>query len=534
MAESSPLTPPAGTSIVVDIQPGDPLAAHLAEVAAPVLLADLDLDTPAVRRMRADGVHLLVPLVSSGELVGLVALGPPAHDDGYSRDSRQLLRELATRAAPALRVGQLVSRQSDLARSRERLDRELELARFVQHQFLPRSLPSLTDWQVAACYLPARVVGGDFYDVVPLPDGRLSVVVGDVTGKGVPAALVMSSVHSLLRAHAPRLRDPSELLAEVNDLLCRDIPEHMFVTCQVLVVDPDSGGVQVANAGHTLPLVRRSDGVVEEIRATGMPLGLVPGTDYDRYPAYLGPGDALLLHSDGVAEAHDPEQVMYGFDRLAELVGRGAVGQDLLDAVLAEVAAFTGDGAEQEDDITLVTLARVPDLASAASTSGTGREGGRDKVPDHDDPGVLLDSFASSSVAGSERGVMERVRDAVDGCGLDAAALDGLGTAVAETAMNAAEHGNGGSPQVPVAVAVWRTPTEVRVEITDHALTAERVDPDAPPPDIDLKLAGLESPRGWGLFLAREMVDAVDERTSAGLHTVRLRVRLPAAAGEYS
>ena len=508
-AEAAPVPAlPNELDVSAELTPDDPLLAHLTAVAAPVLLHDLDLDTPGVHRLRERGVHLLVPLVSAGELVGLVALGPPLRDDTYSRDARQLLQDLAGRAAPALRVGQLLSRE----RRRERLDRELELARLVQQQFLPQALPAVEGWELAAYYRPARVVGGDFYDALQLSDGRLSIVVGDVTDKGVPAALVMSSTHALLRAHAPRLRDPATLLGDVNDLLCRDIPNNMFVTCQVLVLEPASGDIQIANAGHTLPLLRRADGSVEEIRATGLPLGLIPGTAYDRIGAHLGPGDALLLHSDGVSEAHDSQRQMFGVDRLAALVGHGPVGKDLIDACLAELAEFTGSADEQEDDITLVTLAR----------------GDRPPSEPEEEEGieVLLEAFASPSPPGNERRAMARVRALLE-TELDAAALDRLGTAVAETVMNAATHGNGGSSDVPVEVAVFRTPAGFRIDVTDSALTEHRIEPNAEEPDIDLKLAGLQSPRGWGLFLVRSMVDDVEERTSAGRHTVRLHVRVP-------
>ena len=141
-------------------------------------------------------------------------------------------------------------------------------------------MPDLPSWHVAAFYRPARTVGGDFYDFIPLPDGRVMFVVGDVTDKGVPAALVMASTHALLRGAAPRLISPGAVLAHVNDLLCADIPAHMFVTCLALVLDPVSGKVEFANAGHDVPYVRTAGGVAE-LRARGMPLGLMPGMDYE-------------------------------------------------------------------------------------------------------------------------------------------------------------------------------------------------------------------------------------------------------------
>jgi serine phosphatase RsbU (regulator of sigma subunit) len=256
-----------------------------------------------------------------------------------------------------MRVGQLVRQQEAEARNRERIEQELKIAQIIQQQFLPKAVPDLPSWHVAAFYRPARTVGGDFYDFIALPDGRVMFVVGDVTDKGVPAALVMASTHALLRGAAPRLVSPGAVLAHVNDLLCADIPAHMFVTCLALVLDPVSGKVEFANAGHDVPYVRTAGGVAE-LRARGMPLGLMPGMDYEEKTFQFEPGDCALLHSDGLAEAHAPDREMFGFPRVAELAGRGPSGEELIDLCLTELAAFTGPDAEQEDDITLVCLER--------------------------------------------------------------------------------------------------------------------------------------------------------------------------------
>ena len=193
-------------------------------------------------------------------------------------------------------------------------------------------------------------------------------VVGDVTDKGVPAALVMASTHALLRGAAPRLISPGEVLAHVNDLLCQDIPAHMFVTCLALVLNPATGLLEFANAGHDVPYVRTQGGVAE-LRARGMPLGLMLGMEYEEKTFQMRPGDSVLLHSDGLAEAHSADREMFGFPRVSALVGRSAPGEALIDACLAELAAFTGPGHEQEDDITLVTLERSRGAVYAEGTS---------------------------------------------------------------------------------------------------------------------------------------------------------------------
>ena len=197
----------------------------------------------------------MVPLVTQGELIGLLNLGPRLSDQDYSGEDRRLLESLAAQAAPAVRVGQLVREQEAEVRSRERLEAELAVARLIQQNFLPRQVPQIEGWAVAADYRPAREVGGDFYDFIDLPDGRLGIVIGDVTDKGVPAALVMAATRSVLRASAQRLIEPGAVLERVNEHLCPDIPENMFVTCLYGVLEPASGRLVFANAGHNLPLV---------------------------------------------------------------------------------------------------------------------------------------------------------------------------------------------------------------------------------------------------------------------------------------
>jgi serine phosphatase RsbU (regulator of sigma subunit) len=341
-----------------DLGPHDPLHAYLLSAAGPVDISKLEFESPALAALHAAGVVLAVPLISSGTLIGLLSLGPRLSERGYSGEDRRLLGALAGYAAPAMRVGQLVRQQQAEARDRERIEQELKVAQLIQQQFLPKSVPDLPGWHVAAFYRPARTVGGDFYDFIALPDGRVMLVVGDVTDKGVPAALVMASTHALLRDAASRLISPGAVLAHVNDLLCVDIPAHMFVTCLALVLDPATGRLEFANAGHDVPYVRTAGGVAE-LRARGMPLGLMPGTDYEEKTFQMQPGDCALLHSDGLAEAHGPGREMFGFPRVAALAGGAESGEALIDACLTQLGEFTGPGHEQEDDITLVTLQRM-------------------------------------------------------------------------------------------------------------------------------------------------------------------------------
>jgi serine phosphatase RsbU (regulator of sigma subunit)/predicted ester cyclase len=241
---------------------------------------------------------------------------------------------------------------------RERIEQEIRVARRIQQASLPKEVPTLVGWQISPYYQPAREVGGDFYDFHLLSEDRLGLVIGDATGKGVPAALVMSSTRSLLRAVA-RASDysPGEVLEQVNDLLITDNPANMFVTCFYAILDPRSGSLSYANAGHDLPYLYR-DGEAEELRARGMPLGLMPGMGYEQKETTIHADEVALLYSDGLVEAHSPKGEMFGFPRLRALIAEHGKERSLGDFFLEQLYSFVGGGWEQEDDITLLTLER--------------------------------------------------------------------------------------------------------------------------------------------------------------------------------
>jgi predicted ester cyclase len=239
---------------------------------------------------------------------------------------------------------------------RERVEQELKVARGIQEASLPKEVPAPDGWQINPYYQPAREVGGDFYDFHLLSEGRLGVVVGDATGKGVPAALVMSTTCGMLQAVSQALdSSPGEILEQVNETLFARIPPNMFVTCFYAILDPRSGRLSYANAGHDLPYLHRN-GDAEELRARGMPLGLMPGMGYEEKEVVLERDDSALFYSDGLVEAHDPKGEMFGFPRLQALVAKYGEERSLEEALLEELYSFVGEGWEQEDDITLLTL----------------------------------------------------------------------------------------------------------------------------------------------------------------------------------
>lgn len=507
----------AAPTLTMDIPPDDPLLAWLQEHPEPIDVANLGVQSPAADLLRKAGVKLIVPLVTQGELVGLLNLGERLSEQEYSADDRRLLENLAGQAAPALRVSQLVRQQAIEVRRRERYEQELRVATLIQQNFLPRELPEPPGWKLGALYLPAREVGGDFYDVIKLRDGRLGLVVGDVTDKGVPAALVMASTRSVLRASAQRLTEPGKVLERVNDQICGDLPPKMFVTCLYAVIDLQSGRFVFANAGHNLPCVKTSGGA-SEARATGMPLGLLPGMEYEEAEVLIKPGESVVLYSDAIPEAHDPSRAMYGFPRLVETIGRIARG-DLIDGLMSDLHRFTGEDWEQEDDITILTLRRTDQPV----------------MPDADelqrDPGRQIAAFTMPSQPGNERAVMGQVADAVASL-VSPARLESVKTAVAEATMNAMEHGNKNRADLLVEVSVYASEKDLVIRVTDQGGGGPAIDLGGVDPDIDAKLRGDQSPRGWGLFLIRNMVDDLNLWADDEHHTIEMIIRLEGAENE--
>jgi len=291
-----------------------------------------------------------------GELRGLLPTGRERETTGiviHRISGGKIVEEWSTNS-----VGSFVEDLVQEMRQREHIERELQVARTIQQASLPREVPQLEGWRITPIYQPAREVGGDFYDFLELDDGRLGIVVGDATGHGVPAALVMASARSMLRAVAQASVSPGDALRRVNDPLATEIPPNMFVTCFYCILDPKSGSLSYANAGHDLPYVWHG-GACEELRARGMPLGLMPGMHYEQKEIVLQKGESAILYTDGLVEAHNPQREMFGFPRLQTLVSEHAEEERSLEAtLLKELYSFVGEGWEQEDDITLLTLRR--------------------------------------------------------------------------------------------------------------------------------------------------------------------------------
>lgn len=244
---------------------------------------------------------------------------------------------------------------------RARNEQELRTARYIQRALLPKEIPQIPNWHLSPFYQPAREVGGDFYDFLPFEDGRLGIIIGDATDKGVSAALLMATTCTMLRTASQEIVSPGAVLTRVNDLLANSIPSGTFATCFYALLDPLTGKLLYANAGHDIPY-SYCDGKIRELYATGMPLGMMPGMHYNEQEIVLEPGETILFYSDGLVEAHNTKRDMFGFPRLKALLQahhKQNEAPSLIDFLLTQLKEFTGTELEQEDDVTLLTIQRT-------------------------------------------------------------------------------------------------------------------------------------------------------------------------------
>ncbi len=241
------------------------------------------------------------------------------------------------------------------------IQNELEVASRMQQSILPTEFPKGSGFRLSASMLPARSVGGDFFDVMQLENGRIGVAVADVSDKGVPAALFMMSSRTLLKGAAIGARDPAAVLKEVNDLLCKENDALMFVTLLYGVYDPSNGNFTYANGGHNAPLIVHPDGSSDLLPLTGgVALALAPGMDYEQDTVTLEPGDAAFLYTDGVTEAMNVEEEEFGIERLQDIFSKSPPtdAHETNEAIHQAVNDFAGE-AEQSDDVTCLTLLRT-------------------------------------------------------------------------------------------------------------------------------------------------------------------------------
>ncbi|GAB4450577.1 MAG: hypothetical protein Kow00120_20900 [Anaerolineae bacterium] len=321
-------------------------AGNGAAVEAPAPLVEV-FESPAL---------LGIPLATKGELRGLMLVDCSEEPTGIDERRLNILTGIAYQTTLAMEAARLRAEAGE----RERLERELEVARDIQSSFLPEHPPQINGWEVAAFYRPARRVGGDFYDFIPLKGGRWGIVVADVADKGVPAALFMALSRTLIRAAALSRISPSKTLERVNEMVVSDVRSDLFVTVYYLVLEPDTGLIRYATGGHNPPLhIRAQDGTARFILGRGIAIGVLDEIAVQEHGVRLEPGDVIVCYTDGVTEAINANGKEFGADRLQALVSQCATetAGEIIARISAAVDAFAGDEG-QFDDLTLVVLKR--------------------------------------------------------------------------------------------------------------------------------------------------------------------------------
>jgi len=307
---------------------------------------------------------LAVPLKVENRFTGMLAVTQSQPGRQWKPEDIQLLTIVASNSAGVIEQARLRVEARDrqrLAEEAERLSRELNLAREIQMSLVPARALHFGPWEALGRIVPARQVGGDAFDYFALGSGRFGVAIADVSGKGIPAALLMSSVQASLRAYCDgRARIP-EALRLINQSVARTAASGKFITFFYGEVDFERGRLTYSNAGHNYPLVRRADGSLVELKEGGLPLGILENTPYLQGELPFGAGDALLLYSDGISEALNARGEEFGEDRLKrawETRGASPPAQ-VIEGLLSEVEAFRGR-ALQSDDMTLVVVGPHP------------------------------------------------------------------------------------------------------------------------------------------------------------------------------
>jgi sigma-B regulation protein RsbU (phosphoserine phosphatase) len=341
------------------VKRGEGVLAEVWEAQSPQVLAPGDPRLEEARRVGSVSGHVAVmPLCYSGRTFGVLVLARPAEEEPFSNGDMQVFLTLAEQSAFTLRTAEVFS---DAAEKR-RLDTDLEVAHEIQRILLPSKAPEFEGFEISGLNLPARHVSGDYYDFLSVDEGHCGVVIADVSGKGVPASLIMATCRGVLRGEAEGELSAAELLRRVNHRMFPDIKEDMFISMAYLILEKSAGKVTLCRAGHDAPfLYRASDRTVTRINPPGMAVGIDSGGAFDRvsrdFSFEMESGDFVVLYTDGVTEALDLEGEEFGVPRVTQVLLDNAhlCAGSLLDRITSELKSFVGT-APQHDDITLIVI----------------------------------------------------------------------------------------------------------------------------------------------------------------------------------
>lgn len=311
----------------------------------------------AWRLLRDRGLVLALPLKHQGETCGALCLGPKRTGQPYLPGDVEFLSALGNLALVSIQNSFLVEEQIE----KERLEEEMRLARRIQERLFPQRIPMFEGYDVAAFAEPSRFVGGDYYDVVRLEGDRLLVAVADVTGKGVPASLLMANLQASLHVMLPMDLTIEEAVGHINRVVCENTDFDKFITFFVAILHRETGEMHYVNAGHNPPMLVRANGTIELLETGGLLLGVMSGVRYERGTATLEPGDVLALYTDGVTEAMNAEGEEYQETRLMVALRSTHDGsaEAVLQSVRNDVGSFTGSVRDLSDDLTMVVVKRA-------------------------------------------------------------------------------------------------------------------------------------------------------------------------------
>jgi serine phosphatase RsbU (regulator of sigma subunit)/pSer/pThr/pTyr-binding forkhead associated (FHA) protein len=299
---------------------------------------------------------IAVPLQTNDRVIGLIYVDTPDLIREFTREDLGLLTVMANIAATRIDHARL----SEIEATERAMTQELEQAAHIQMGLLPTKSPDVPGMDIAGSTLPCRTVGGDYYDYLTFPDGRVAILVGDVAGKGMPASLLVSSLQARVKVLFEDGDDLAQKITRLNKHTAANCPGNRFITFFMAVVNPATGELVYTNAGHNPPLLIRADGTVEDLKGGGIILGILPIAKYEDVHATMNRGDMLVLYSDGVTEAATPDDDDFGETRLGELAAslRTRPAHEIVAAVQGEVAKFAA-GTPQADDITVVVMRRL-------------------------------------------------------------------------------------------------------------------------------------------------------------------------------
>lgn len=325
-----------------------------------VLTADAQHDPKYFSQtMALQGIRsvLAVPLsVDERTIFGLVYADSPTYEATFTEEHLNILTTLASVASIRVENASLM----DARLERERMERELELATEIQQRFQPSAPPIVEGYQFQGISFSCYEIGGDYYDFVPRHDGKMLIALGDVSGKGTAAALLMSSLHAAIHAQVSAKTELGLAISSVNHYLAENTPANRFVTLFATELNPETGHLRYINAGHNPPLIGRADGTVIQLSSGGFPLGIISGAEFEIGEITLESGDVLVIYSDGVSEANNLAGEEFGMDRLINVVKGNlkASASGLRDKVESALSSFT-QTAPANDDITLVIVKRI-------------------------------------------------------------------------------------------------------------------------------------------------------------------------------